>query len=107
MPTSPSFRSTGKNRELITGMSRSNVARDSRTFATNSSPATPASARTGSGPDQNDCEKSLKLIFIFIAHRVFLVLRYAAVFLLPFVAATFRPSCFRRGCYSLVQHGQL
>jgi hypothetical protein len=47
-PTMASFGSAGKNIELITGMSRRTVARHNRIFATNSSPATPASARTGS-----------------------------------------------------------
>src|SRR5271169_3054916 len=65
-----SFGSTGKNRELVTGMSRRRVARHKRIFATNNSPATPASARTGSGRDQSEPKKFLKLRFIIgVANR--------------------------------------
>jgi hypothetical protein len=60
----PSFGSTGKNRELMKGISRRTVARHIRIFATNSSPVTPASARTGSGRDHNDPKNVLKLKFI-------------------------------------------
>lgn len=63
-PTRPSFGPTGKNSELITGMSNRTVASDKRIFATNSSPATPASARTGSGRDHSDSKKFVNLGFI-------------------------------------------
>src|SRR5271166_408782 len=63
-PTMLSFTSTGKNRVLISGISRRSVARHKRIFATSNSPATPASARTGSGRDQSEPKRFLKLRFI-------------------------------------------
>jgi hypothetical protein len=45
-------------------MSKSNVASDKRIFATNNSPAIPASASTGSGLDHKDAKKYLSLELI-------------------------------------------
>src|SRR5271170_5034015 len=64
-PTMASFGSTGKNTVLIAGMSRRTVAKHNRIFATNNSPATPASARTGSGRDHTDRKRLRNVMLIF------------------------------------------
>jgi hypothetical protein len=63
-PTMASFGSTGKNRELITGMSSRSAARLNRILAINSSPTKPASARTGSGRDHSEPRRVLEFRFI-------------------------------------------
>src|SRR5271166_2259955 len=69
-PTRLSFLSKRKNTESMAGMSSRRLARPKRTLATRSSPATPASARTGSGRDQKDAGRFLKVRFIFDLRRV-------------------------------------
>src|SRR5256885_306124 len=60
-PTNPSFDSIGKKRELLMGISRRMAARPKRILATNNSPATPASARIGSGRDHIGSVKFFRL----------------------------------------------
>src|ERR1700691_4156283 len=65
-PTIFSLGSTEKKRVSRIGMSSRSVARPTRTFATNNSPATAACARTGSGRDHTELRKLLKLRLIRI-----------------------------------------